>query len=364
MARSSDLMRRLDRLAGAPLIAALSRTPRALPHAPQRIAVLQPTAIGDAIISSGVIAHLARTHPESALTVFAGASNAGAMQLIDAQFETRVVAFNKPWAAVSAVRAFAPDLTIDLTPWPRATALVARLSGGVSVGFDSEGQARARAFDIPVPHLTSRHEVQNFAAMAQALGFAGAYGPSLKRGWPAPGLELDWGRTLLFHTQAGGSQAAAKAWPDAHWAALAALAGGAGYRVAFTGAPIDKAAVEPLAQATGGVSLAGQLPLPALAGAIERAAGVVSVDTGVLHLAAALGAPTIGLHGPTRAARWGGVGAHGIDTPHPAGGPILFGFEPVLEGGALMAAISPEMVWAALQGLLAAPKLAPEAPPR
>jgi ADP-heptose:LPS heptosyltransferase len=372
VARSSDLMRRLDRMAGAPLIAALSRVPRPLPRAPGRIAVLQPTAIGDAILSSGVIAHLARAHPEAALTVFAGPSNAAAMALIDARFETHVVPFSQPWTPLRAVRAFKPDLTFDLTPWPRATALIARLSGGVAVGFDADGQARGGAFDAPVAHRTDRHEAENFAAMAAALGLAEPYAPALKRGWPAPSLDLDWGRTLLFHSQAGGSQAGAKAWPEAHWIALAALARASGYRIAFTGAPADAAAVSPLADAAQGVSLAGRLALPALAGAIERAAGVVSVDTGVLHLAAALGAPAIGLHGPTRAARWGGLGARGVDTPHPGGGRILFGFEPVPEGGALMAAITPAAVWAALQDLLqtgparapAQPNLAPGAPPR
>ena len=55
-------------------------------------------------------------------------------------------------------------------------------------------------------------------------------------------------------------------------------------------------------------SLAGRTSLPGLAWLLSRADAVVSVNTGIMHLAALAGAPTVGLHGATNPRRWGPVG--------------------------------------------------------
>jgi ADP-heptose:LPS heptosyltransferase len=58
-------------------------------------------------------------------------------------------------------------------------------------------------------------------------------------------------------------------------------------------------------------SIAGKIPLPDLpdvASCLRRADAVVSVNTGIMHLAAIAGAPTISLEGPTNPLRWGPCG--------------------------------------------------------
>jgi len=59
--------------------------------------------------------------------------------------------------------------------------------------------------------------------------------------------------------------------------------------------------------------------LPALATLLARAALVMGVDTGLVHLAAALGTPSLGLFGPTRAERNGPYGPHGRGLQSPDG---------------------------------------------
>ena len=58
-----------------------------------------------------------------------------------------------------------------------------------------------------------------------------------------------------------------------------------------------------------------RLPLPALAGLIARAEGTIGVDTGLVHLAAALGTPTVALFVATDPAQAGvsRSGAHAVD---------------------------------------------------
>src|SRR6267378_3375172 len=62
---------------------------------------------------------------------------------------------------------------------------------------------------------------------------------------------------------------------------------------------------------------------------LQNAEAVVSVNTGVMHLAAALGVPTIDLHGPTNSKRWGAIGQRAIalQVPPPHGAYLNLGFE-------------------------------------
>jgi heptosyltransferase-3 len=57
------------------------------------------------------------------------------------------------------------------------------------------------------------------------------------------------------------------------------------------------------------VDLVGRLSLPEVAACLARAALFVGNDSGLMHLAAAAGAPTLGLFGPTDATEYGPAGA-------------------------------------------------------
>lgn len=59
------------------------------------------------------------------------------------------------------------------------------------------------------------------------------------------------------------------------------------------------------AMPSGSVSLAGRLGLPALGFLLSRAALYVGTDTAVSHMAAAIGAPTLVLFGPSNPVKWG-----------------------------------------------------------
>jgi ADP-heptose:LPS heptosyltransferase len=65
--------------------------------------------------------------------------------------------------------------------------------------------------------------------------------------------------------------------------------------------------------------LAPPTDLHELAALLRRAALMVANDTGPLHLAAALGTPSLGLFGPTRAERNGPYGPHGRGLLSPDG---------------------------------------------
>jgi heptosyltransferase-1 len=102
----------------------------------------------------------------------------------------------------------------------------------------------------------------------------------------------------------------AKQWPPTYYHQLAErLAKERGVYVLLVGAPSEDDLLQGIARGLNGHRILTCVPpLPDLAALLHRAHLAVGNDTGPLHLAAALGVPTIGLYGPTRSERNGPYG--------------------------------------------------------
>ena len=102
----------------------------------------------------------------------------------------------------------------------------------------------------------------------------------------------------------------------------------------LTGGPADVERTDAFIESSGDLakhlkSVAGRYRLNELVDLIGSASCVVSVNTGLMHLAAAAGVPTVGLNGPTSAKRWGPIGPNAIciDSDLPGCGYLNLGFE-------------------------------------
>ena len=105
-----------------------------------------------------------------------------------------------------------------------------------------------------------------------------------------------------------GTGADVKRWPSAWWGVVAdALAERLGARVVVTGSEAERALAGEVAGAMreSAVVAAGVLDWDGLAGLFARCALVVGVDSGPLHLAAALDVPSVAIFGPTAPGRFG-----------------------------------------------------------
>lgn len=113
----------------------------------------------------------------------------------------------------------------------------------------------------------------------------------------------------------------AKRWPVEHFAGLAErLSVEAGVRILLLWGPDEEAMARSIAAGmTSRPILAPPTTLPELSALLRRSALMVAGDTGPLHLAAALGTPSIGLYGPTRAERNGPYGARCQSLQSPDG---------------------------------------------
>lgn len=161
-----------------------------------------------------------------------------------------------------------------------------------------------------------------------------------------------------------GAASRARRWPVERWARVARAERESGRRVVVTGGLSERpaaAAVAELAGLTPDAVLAGRTGLLALAAVVAAAGRVVCGDTGVAHLATALGTPSVVLFGPTPPAEWGpppGRPAHRALWAGRRGDPHAG------EPDAGLLAITVEQVLAALDRLPVRAPRAPAAPAR
>ena len=116
-----------------------------------------------------------------------------------------------------------------------------------------------------------------------------------------------------YHVLLHGTAWPTKRWPVARWRALAAALGSAGRQIVvpWHGAE-DGARAMAIADGLAHVRPEETPTLTAAAGLIRGAARVTAVDTGLGHLAAALGVPVVTLYGPTSPALVGTVGPRAV----------------------------------------------------
>jgi hypothetical protein len=100
-----------------------------------------------------------------------------------------------------------------------------------------------------------------------------------------------------------GAADVARQWPIARWVRVVGELRADGHRVVLTGSEEDLCGK--IAARTGCEDLSGRLSLDELASTIASAAVLLSGDTGVAHLATAVGARSVTLFGPTPPAWWG-----------------------------------------------------------
>lgn len=256
-----------------------------------RILFVTSTRIGDAVLSTGLLGHLVARHPHARFTIACGKDAAPLFAAVPG-LERLIVMVKKPWAGhwfglwvrSAAIRW---DLVVDLRRSGLAYCLMA-------------GQRRV----LGAPK-SGRHQVEN---LADLFGLVPPPGPVL---WSAPEDDEDAARLVpqgppvlaLGPTANWGP----KTWRAGNFAALATRLTAPegilpGARIAVLGAPAERAEAEPVLAALPAdrrLDLAGSVDLMTAYACLKRAALFIGNDSGLMHMAAAAGVPTLGLFGPS-----------------------------------------------------------------
>ncbi|WP_168719379.1 lipopolysaccharide heptosyltransferase I [Thermosulfurimonas marina] len=253
---------------------------------------------------------------------------------------------------LEGLRARPYEVVLDLQGLFKSALVVALARGKRKLGFANHREGSTLVLTEKLPaYDPDLHAVRRYLSAAEILGgvaepvdFPMAPYPSAgemarKLGLPPP----PW---LVFIPA---TRWETKLWPEEHWRALAERAPAFGLPLLWVGGPGDREYVSRLA--VSGLNLAGGLSLKELAGILSGAAAVVSVDTGPMHLAAALGRPVVALFGPTAPWRTGPFGK-GHRILH-SGLPCAPCFRRRCPAPRCLSGISPEEVLKALREVLA-----------
>lgn len=268
-----------------------------------RILFVTATRLGDAVLSTGLLDHLLRTHPQARFTVACGPVAAGVFAHMP-RLE-RLILVRKRWLSLHWVSLWSQvattrwDLVVDLRASALAFLVPARAraigKGGRRPGHRLGHIGAVLGLDpppLPVAWTTPAQEQAAAALLPGApwllLGPTANWGPKI---WPAACFVA----TARALTAPGGALAGAR---------IAVLAGSGGAEHA--------AAAPVLAALPGALDLIGNLDVPATAAVLRRAALYIGNDSGPMHLAAAAGAPVVGVFGPTDAREYSPAGPRAV----------------------------------------------------
>lgn len=208
------------------------------------------------------------------------------------------------------------DCVIDAQGLVKSAALVTRKAHGIKHGFDwsSAREPLASLFYHRRHHVVwQQHAVERIRELfAKSLGYnkpeqQGDY--AIASHFPTPLNDSTTGYAVFLHATTRDD----KHWPESHWRELLGLMAGSGLRIKLPwGAPHEEARARRLAEGYDFVEVLPRMSLEEVARVIAGAKFVISVDTGLSHLTAALARPNITLYGPTDPGLIGGYGLHQV----------------------------------------------------
>lgn len=319
--RGNAVYRLVDRLAGIPIVAGLSvlRMGRAdaralLSSERPKVGLMCFGAIGDLTLATAIVADILAYRPQTNIELITTSANRPVTKTIPGISHNLVIKMTSPLHGIRALRSRKYDVLIDVGQWARISAIYSALSGArATVGFRCPGHFRHYAYGFTGDLRDDRHEVDNFRALLQAVDIPVGSPPRLVPAHEdrekAREICKDWGPFVVFHPWPAGYRSYMREWPAEHWQSLADTLVARGYRIVVTGGPADVDAAAKLVATlpAGTVDLAAKSPLPVVTALLADATAVIAVNTGIMHMACAVGGRVIALNGPTNPMRWGAV---------------------------------------------------------
>ncbi len=292
------------------------------PGSVARILVVKPCCFGDVIMATPVLRALRRRFPSAVIHMLTTEWCAEGLRNnpnIDSVYRyPNAVSLLSYLRLTRRVRQQHYDLGLSLDRSPLVNALLQ--FGGIPerAGIDSSG--RGVGLNRGVVPLPAQHESELYLGVAEAVGAssddpspqycptkaARANAEELLRGLRSPivvihpGGAVNPGATLL-----------SKRWPAERFGQLASeLVHRHGASVVVVGADSDRDAVQATIDFTDATvtDLSARLSIPELAAICERANLYVGNDSGMSHLASAVGTPTVTIFGPTSPAMYRPLG--------------------------------------------------------
>jgi heptosyltransferase II len=298
-----------------------------------RILVKELNWLGDIVLALPALHALRRAYPAAALTVlvkrdlaplFDGFVSADSTE---ASFAVLPYALSSGWrgytdrlAIVSELRARHFDLAVvlpksfDAALWPALAGIPRR------VGWNTQGRGFLLTDRAAFSRVAGGHQVHAYLQLLRdTLGIEGspedhaipvaARHLAAVRTWLASRRRQGEGPLVALAVAA--AYGPAKEWPAERFAALIDVLAERGSECVLVGASSERARCEQVAAASrnGALVAAGEMHLGETVALLSICDAFAGNDSGAMHLAGALGVPTVGLFGSTDPARTGPLGA-------------------------------------------------------
>ena len=297
------------------------------PQEPQRIVLILPCCIGDVIMATATLKALRRGYPQAKITWAVGSWSRQAIEnhdLLNSVLDTgpEALPVKKPGdflRFVGQLRAGNFDLAVSLLRSPLMSMAV--LMSGIPrrAGLDSAGRGFGYNIRAKIDPQDVRPEAEIYLDVARVLGLetGGCYANvpvdgSLWRALAARLLRagIDPANYLVINPCGGqnpGMTMDSKRWPPEHFTLLADRLGAQLQTgIVFIGGPRDGPLVEAVRRrmASQSAAFTGRLSFSEIALLAHKARLYIGNDTGLTHLAAAAGARTAMILGPSDPKRY------------------------------------------------------------
>lgn len=278
---------------------------------PDCLIVRLPNWLGDTVMAVPALRALRDAHPQMRIAL----AGPWAPLLAGQGLADTLITYPRAWRGrlrmADAVGALRADVAL-LLPNSFEAALTARYWGARRrIGFAAGGRSRLLTDAVPLGE-PRRHQVDEYLSLLQPLGVRAADATPRLTPPAADADERHTARALLDEARAhevgaapvvgihlGAAYGASKVWPSEHVAAFCGEVRGAGALPVLLGAGADRALAEEVVRREPVPSLVGRDRPELLAALLAEVDVLVCGDTGVGHLAAAIGTPVVALFGPT-----------------------------------------------------------------
>jgi heptosyltransferase-2 len=259
--------------------------------------------VGDAVMSLPALRAIRERFPKARIAVLAKPTVADLY--IHESFADEIILYNfqSSWAMGRELRSRQFDCAILLQNAFEAAwiAWLAKIPTRIGYKRDSRQLLLTRAVDVPKPGEIPRHERFYYLELLRRAGLIDALPPCesirMRRSGTAP-----VGRRVIG-VSPGAAYGTAKRWlPERFAEAASALAEARGASIALFGTKSERALCEEIAQRLVGREVTNYAGETTLAQFIDLAAGCelfLTNDSGSMHIASALGVPTVAIFGAT-----------------------------------------------------------------
>ena len=332
----------------------------------KKILLIRPGGIGDAVLLFPAINALKTAFPDSDIDLLCEKRNAGIFEL--SERINRLYLYDKGLDLIKCLRS-SYDVVIDTEQWHRLSAIVAYLTGAaVRIGFDTN--ERGRLFTHRIPYSHDDYEVYSFLHLIEPLIESSKFkvqGSGLLFDLDEPFLNIEDDPSIDFQSSTSylqsptvaifpGASVVERRWGGDRFGKVAKALNDKGYRVVMLGSNVDRKDAERIKKyASNSFDLTGRTSLEDVARVLKMSKLLITADSGLMHIAYAVGTPTVSLFGSGIEKKWAPRGKkHIVINKHIDCSPCTrFGYTPRCKRGVeCLSSISVAEVIASVERIL------------